>query len=126
MARKKPNRTELVRAVESLQPYPAVFVPTSEGGFEAIFPNLPGLKAFGVKLTAAQHAAKEALTAEMTVLILEGDEPPRPSDPDNLIAGDDEPYGTRLIMVDPDKAGVGRPLGRAKAWPFKPSDAAHE
>lgn len=114
MASKKLNRTELVRAVESLQPYPAVFVPTTEGGFEAIFPNLPGVKAFGVKLSAAQQAAREALTAEMTVLIKEGLEPPWPSDPDNLIPDEDEPYGTRLLMVDPDKAVLRRRFGLAK------------
>lgn len=103
MARKKLSQTDLVRAVDSLPEYPAVFVPTEEGGFEVIFPNLAGVKAFGVNLDAALLAARESLTAEMTVLIRDGDQPPMPSDPARLIPDEDEPYGTRLVMVEPDR-----------------------
>ncbi len=108
MGRKKPSRIELLRAVESLEPYPAVFVPSPEGGFDVIFPNLAGLQAYGVKLESARKAAVEMLTAEMTELISAGFPPPAPSDPDRLIPDEDEPYGTRVLMIEVDKAVLRR------------------
>lgn len=110
MGRKRPSRIELLRAVDGLLPYPAVFLPAPEGGFEVIFPNLAGLQAYGVTLRAARKAAVEMLTAEMTTLITEGFAPPPPSDQDNLIPDQDEPPGTRVLLVEPDKPALRRRL----------------
>jgi hypothetical protein len=100
-----------LRWLESLPEYPAVLVPVAEGGFEVIFPNFPRLKAYGVKQETAELAAREILTAELLERLFQGDEPPTASDPARLVAGDDEPPGTRLVMVGPDQAALRRRLG---------------
>lgn len=115
MAAKTDKKREQLRWVEDLQSYPAVFVPVPEGGFEVVFPNLPGLKAYGVKLETAEIAAREMLTADLLERLFQGDEAPRPSNPKNLIPDEDEPAGTRLLMVDPDVAALRKRLGLVKA-----------
>ena len=111
---KQSKKVERVRWVEGLEPYPAVFLPVPEGGFEAVFPNFPGLKAYGVKLETAVKAATEILTAELLDRFFQGDPVPRPSDPDKLIPDEDEPPGTRLIMLEPDMAVLKKRLGLIK------------
>lgn len=111
---KQAKKVERVRWVEGLEPYPAVFLPVPEGGFEVVFPNFPGLKAYGVKLETAVKAATEILTAELLDRFFQGDPAPRPSDPDKLIPDEDEPPGTRLIMLEPDMAALKKRLGLIK------------
>lgn len=111
---KQAKKVERVRWVEGLEPYPAVFLPVPEGGFEVVFPNFPGLKAYGVKLETAVKAATEILTAELLDRFFQGDPAPRPSDPDKLIPDEDEPPGTRLIMLEPDMAALRKRLGLIK------------
>lgn len=108
------KQRERLRWVEGLQPYPAVFLPVPEGGFEVVFPNFPGLKSYGVKLETAVRAAEELLTAELLERFMQGDAPPRSSDPDKLIPDEDEPPGTRLIMIEPDGAILRKRLGLVK------------
>jgi hypothetical protein len=114
MAGKAGKKKERLRWLEDLQPYPAVFLPVPEGGFEVVFPNFPGLKAYGVKLETAGKAAREVLTADLMERLLEGDQAPRPSDPEKLIPDEDEPAGTRLLMLEPDKAAMRKRLGLVK------------
>lgn len=111
---KQAKKVERVRWVENLEPYPAVFLPMPEGGFEAVFPNFPGLKAYGVKWETALKAATEILTAELLDRFFQGDPAPRPSDPDKLIPDEGEPPGTRLIMLEPDMAALRKRLGLIK------------
>lgn len=111
---KQAKKVERVRWVEGLEAYPAVFLPVPEGGFEVVFANFPGLKAYGVKLETALKAATEILTAELLDRFFQGDEAPRPSDPDKLIPDEDEPPGTRLIMLEPDMAALKKRLGLIK------------
>ena len=111
---KQAKKVERVRWVEGLEPYPVVFLPVPEGGFEVVFPNFPGLKAYGVKLETAVKAATEILTAELLDRFFQGDPAPRPSDPDKLIPDEDEPPGTRLIMLEPDMAALRKRLGLIK------------
>ena len=108
------DKLTLLRGVESLSPYPAVLLPVPEGGFEVIFPNLPRLKAYGTNLDLAQKNGVEALTFELGQMIVAGETPPRPSDPERLIPDEDEPMGTRLEMLDPDKAILKKRLGLIK------------
>ena len=103
MVRKKLSTTDLVRAVEYLEPYPAVLLPLAEGGFEVIFPNFPRLRSYGPTSAMAQSTALEMLTSEISLIIAQGDAPPQPSDPDRLIPDEDEPPGTRLVMITPDQ-----------------------
>ncbi len=105
------TKTERVRWVEGLPPYPAVFLPVPEGGFEVVFPNFAGMKAYGVKLETAEKAAIEILTVELLERLRRGESPPRASDPEKLIPDPDEPPGTRLIMLEPDKAHLRKRLG---------------
>ena len=111
---KDSKKVDRVRWVESLEPYPAVLLPVPEGGFEVVFPNFPELKAYGVKLETAMKAAEEILTADLLDRFFQGDEPPRPSDPDKLIPDEDEPAGTRMLMVEPDLAALRKRLGLVK------------
>lgn len=106
MARKKMNTIDLVRAVEYLEPYPAVLTPLAEGGFEVIFPNFSRLRCYGPNAAMAQATAQEMLTSEISALIAQGDAVPKPSDPDRLIADEDEPPGTRLVMITPDRKSL--------------------
>jgi len=107
----KGDKTELVRRVEALAAYPAMLLPVPEGGFEVIFPNFAGLTAYGVKAAAAEKAAVQALTFALLEAVLERADPPRPSDPDRLHPDPDEPPGSRLVMLEPDKAAIRRRLG---------------
>jgi len=110
----KDKKTEHLRWVEGLRAYPVVFVPVPEGGIEAVFPNFPGLKAYGVKYETAEKAAREILTADLLERLRQGYDAPKPSDPDKLIADPDEPEGTRLVMLEPDKAALRKRLGLVK------------
>jgi predicted RNase H-like HicB family nuclease len=95
--------TDLVRAVEYLEPYPAVLMPMAGGGFDVIFPNFPNLRVYGATAAQAMNTAQEMLTNEVSLLIHQGDPVPRPSDPERLVPDEDEPPGTRMIMVTPDR-----------------------
>jgi predicted RNase H-like HicB family nuclease len=121
MTKSKLAKHERLRIVDGLQSYPAVFLPLPEGGWDVLFPNFAKLRSYGVKLETAHKAGEEALTAAIFELILMGAEPPRPSDPDRLIPDEDEPQGTRLIMLEPDKAILRKRLGLEKK---KKPDAA--
>ena len=111
------TKVELVRWVEGLSDYPAVFLPVPEGGFEVIFPNFVDLRAYGVKLSTAMRAAREILTAELYTLLLERRDPPRASRPERLVPDPDEPPGTRLVMVSPDKKVLRKRLGLERRQP---------
>jgi hypothetical protein len=99
------TKVELVRWLEGLPDYPAVFMPVPEGGFEVIFPNFVDLRAYGVKLATAMRAA------------LERRDPPRASRPERLVPDPDEPPGTRLLMVSPDKKVLRKRLGLERREP---------
>lgn len=82
-------------------PYPAVFIPTDFGGTEVVFPNFPGAKAFGINADLAVKAAVEELTLQLYMAIKNGSAP-TPSKPERLLPDDEEPSGTRIVMVEPD------------------------
>ena len=103
-----------LRGVESLEPYPAVLLPLPEGGFDVIFPNLARLRAYGANQRQAIVYGVEALTFELGQMIVAGDQPPRPSDPERLIPDEDEPAGTEMIMLEADKAVLKKRLGLVK------------
>ena len=107
----KRDKHAWLRAVEGLPTYPVVLMPLSEGGWEAVFPNLARLRAWGPDKDTCRANAAEALTFELGQLIVSGDAPPRPSDPERLIAGDEEPPGTELIMMDPLRSVLKKRLG---------------
>ncbi len=108
------KKQQWLREVEDLAPYPAVLLPLPEGGFDVIFTNLPRLKAYGVNQRQAVMYGVEALTFELGQMIVAGEEPPRPSDPDKLIPDEEEPVGTELVMLEPDKALLKKRLGLIK------------
>lgn len=110
----KLSKVEIVRALEGLQIYPAVFLPAPEGGYEVIFPNLPRVRAYGPNREMAELNAVEALTAEMQLAIEARETPPRASDPARLIPDQDEPPGTELVMLTADHAVLRRRLGLEK------------
>jgi hypothetical protein len=99
-----------LRWLESLPDYPAVFLPSPQGGFEVIFPNLPEVKAYGVKLASAEKAGVEILTHTLLETLLAGEAPPKASDPERLHPDPDEPPGTRLVMLRPDRTALRRRL----------------
>ena len=111
----KPTRLDKVRALGELTPYPAVFWPLPEGGMEVIFTNFPGLTAYGPSKAMAQVAAVETLTAQITGMILAGEDLPKASDPARLHADPDEPPGTELLMIEADQNVLRRRLGLEKA-----------
>ncbi len=111
MARKRFSKTELVRITGNLAPYPAVLLPVAEGGFEVIFPNLPGVRAYGMRRETAMKAGREILTVTILEEILAGRLPRRPSDPERLIPDEDEPAGTELVMIKADRRFLARRLG---------------
>lgn len=114
MAKKKFNQTELVRLLAELPEYPAVLMPVAEGGYEVIFPNLPGSRSYGIKRETALKAGQELLTAEVFMCLAGGEEPPKASDPKRLIADEDEPPGTELVMMPVELAILKRRLGLEK------------
>lgn len=103
-----------LRAVEELPAYPAVLMPLSEGGWEAVFPNLARVRAWGPDKDTARANAAEALTFELGQMIVAGDARPRPSDPERLIPDDEEPPGTELVAIGPDRAVLKKRLGLTK------------
>ncbi|BEQ12955.1 type II toxin-antitoxin system HicB family antitoxin [Desulfoferula mesophila] len=111
-----PKRDKLawLRAVESLPAYPVVLLPMSGGGWEAVFPNLARLTAWGADKDACRANAVEALTFELGQRIVAGDDLPTPSDPARLIAGDDEPPGSELVLLDPKRSLLKKRLGLEK------------
>lgn len=111
---KAPSKSLLNLAVARLQPYPAVFLPTEMGGYDVIFPNFSRLNAWGSDLETARKAARQNLTAELTQLLKEGREAPRPSHPDRLAPDPDEPPGTALYMVEPETEVIAMRLGLKK------------
>lgn len=108
------TKLEKVRFMDRLAPYPAVLWPVPEGGMEVIFPNFAELKAFGITREAAVKAGSEILTAEILKYAVGGRDLPRPSDPKRLIADEDEPPGTELVMLEPDRRALVRYLGLEK------------
>ena len=114
MAKRRPSKNELLRAVDGLPDYPAVLWPLAEGGFEVVFPNLAKLKAYGNTREAALLSAGILLTAHLQPLVEQGQGPPRPSAPERLIPDQDEPLGTELVSVSPDKQVLLRRLGLEK------------
>lgn len=110
MAKRKLSAAELLRGIGSLKPYPAVFTP-AQGGFEVVFPNFPKLTAYGVKREQAEQAGVEVLSLHLQSLLTDGHAAPKPSDPERLIPDEDEPAGTVLVMLKPDKKGIKRRLG---------------
>ena len=114
MAKRELSRAELLRAIESLKPYPAMICP-AQGGYEVIFPNLPKLTAYGVTRDAAEAAGVEILSLHLQGLVGEGRPAPRPSNPERLIPDEDEPIGSALVMLRPDKKAIKRRLGLAPA-----------
>jgi predicted RNase H-like HicB family nuclease len=110
----KRDKLTWLRAVESLPPYPAVLMPLAQGGWEAVFPNLAGVRAWGQSKDIARVNAVEALTLEMGQHIVAGEAPPPPSDPQRLIPDEQEPLGTELVMLEPDKAILRARLGLTK------------
>lgn len=110
----KLTRQQLVRAVDSLLPYPAVLLPLAEGGFEVIFPNLPRVRSYGISRDAAVQNGIETLTFELGQMVVAGETPPPPSRPERLIPDEEEPAGTQLMMLEPDKAVLRRRLGLEK------------
>jgi len=114
MNKNKPDRPALLRAIEGLAAYPAMLLPTAEGGFEVIFPNLPRAKAYGADRDVALANGVEALTAELGLAVAAGETPPRPSKPARLVADDDEPAGAELLLLSPDKQTLRRRLGLVK------------
>lgn len=111
MPRQKIDPAELKRAVARLPEYPAVLTPGVGGSFEVVFPNFAKLTAFGVGRDPALAAAREMLSAHLQGLLEEGQEPPRPSDPARLVADEDEPAGTELVSIVPDRGTILRRLG---------------
>ncbi len=110
----KRDKHAWLRAVESLPAYPTVLLPLAEGGWEAVFPNLARLRAWGPDKDTCRANAAEALTFELGQMVVAGDEPPHSSDPARLIADDEEPAGTELIMLEPDRAILKKRLGLEK------------
>jgi predicted RNase H-like HicB family nuclease len=108
------TKLEKVRFLDRLVPYPAVLWPVPEGGLEVIFPNFADLKAFGITREAAVKAGSEILTAEILKYAVNKRELPKASDPERLIADEDEPPGTELVMLEPDRRTLIRYLGLEK------------
>lgn len=114
MAKRRLNQAELLRAISQLPEYPAVLLPVAEAGFQVVFPNFAKLTAFGSKREGALQAGQDALTAHVQALIVAGELLPKPSDPQRLIPDEDEPLGTELVTIKPDRATLLKRLGLEK------------
>ncbi|MFH1033777.1 MAG: hypothetical protein V1806_04660 [Pseudomonadota bacterium] len=114
MAGRKLSKAELLRGVNELSEYPAVLVPVKEGGYSVVFPNFAKLTAYGSKREHAVQAGREMLSAHLVGLVAEGEAPPRPSDPARLIPDEDEPLGTELVSIKPDRKAILKRLGLEK------------
>ncbi|RJX29520.1 MAG: hypothetical protein C4525_14425 [Desulfarculus sp.] len=110
----KLSRQQLVRGVDGLEPYPAMLVPLAQGGFEVIFPNLPRVRSYGITRDVARLNGVETLTFELGQMVVAGEDPPRPSRPERLIPDEEEPAGSELVVLEPDKAALRRRLGLEK------------
>lgn len=108
---------ELAIKIQRLEAYPAVFLPRPEGGFDVVFPNFPKLMAFGPTRKQAVAAAVEALSVELGITLRQGFPPPMPSRPENLIPDEDEPPGTFMLMLEPDRQAIAVQLGLAPTRP---------
>lgn len=115
MAASKYSRAQLLRILSELPEYPAVLMPVPGGGFEVIFPNLPGSLSYGIKRETALKAGAELLTAEIFIALSQGDPLPKSSDPERLIPDPDEPEGTELVMIRPEVSILAKRLGLEKA-----------
>ena len=114
MAKRKLTKAELLRAVSRLESYPAVLLPVPEGGFSVVFPNFAKLTAYGSKRERALEAGREMLSAHLHGLVAAGETPPTPSDPDRLIPDEDEPLGTEMVNIKPDRKVILKRLGLEK------------
>lgn len=108
------NKPDARTVLRTLVPYPAVFVPNRYGGFDVYFPNFSEAQATGLNLGGAMEAAQEELTSQIYLALKTGGELEEPSDPENLIRDDEEPTGTRVIMVEPDRDWIMRRFGLVK------------
>lgn len=115
MPPKRPAKKVLALMVARLTAYPAVFLPTEMGGYDVIFPNFTRLATFGRSLKHAKKAAARELTAELALMLRQGDEPPRASEPGRLVPDPQEPPGSQLLMVEPDRDLIAQRLGLKKA-----------
>jgi hypothetical protein len=100
--------------LRAVVPYPVVLVPNHFGGFDVEFPNFPNGRAVGVNLDLAIKAAVEELTHQLYLILKDNNTPSSPSNPETLFPDDDEPAGTRVIMIEPDKDALLRRLGLLK------------
>jgi predicted RNase H-like HicB family nuclease len=114
MAKRKLTQAELLRGVNQLIEYPAVLLPVKEGGFSVVFPNFAKLTAYGSKREQALQAGQDMLSAHLQGMVAEGDTPPKPSDPARLIPDEDEPLGTELVSIKPDRKAILKRLGLEK------------
>ena len=110
MGRKIESKTVL----RALVPYPAVFVPNRFGGFDVFFPNFPKAETSGLNWALSQKAAREKLTRELYQAFRDGEDPPGPSDPEELFWDQEEIPGTRILMIESDKDWIMKGLGLGK------------
>lgn len=75
----EPRHTEhtMSKLVKKGQPYPAVFNPAPEGGFDVSFPDFPGCVTFGQNFEEAKNKAQEVLELWIEELQDNGEEIPR-------------------------------------------------
>ena len=111
--RRKPDAKQVLRALAA---YPAVLTPDGFGCFEVCFPNFPRARAGGINRGLALDAAREELTTEVFLAFKNGAAPPPPSDPARLVRDEDEPAGTTVVMIEPDKDVILRRLGLVKKF----------
>ncbi len=109
-----PPKYDNKKVLRALAPYPAVFVPTSYGGFEVIFPNFAKGRAQGLTLEQAYKEARTELSMLLSLAFMDGGEPPRPSNPEALQPDEDEIPGTRIVMIEPEKDVILKRLGLMK------------
>jgi predicted RNase H-like HicB family nuclease len=102
------------KLVRALVPYPAVFIPAPEGGWEGVFPNFSKSRVHGVNLDMARKAATEELGRQLGLYLKDDQTPPPPSAPEKLIADEEEPAGTHMEWVQPDTEALLTRLGLRK------------
>ena len=110
------NKALIRSALRSLFPYPAILVPNEFGMWDVYLPNFSKVTASGLNGRIAAASAREALTHALADLLLVGLKVPGPSDPGNLLADGDEPAGSRVIMVEPDRDLLLRRLNLQKKY----------
>lgn len=82
--------------------YPAVFEPSSDGGYGVYFPDLPGCVSYGETFADALQEAADALGLHLYGMVKDGEEIPAPSanpavDPDTAPG-----YLLAMVTVYPD------------------------